>query len=59
MIIMCLMSKEVTLTTPSQIANNSASRAVTRPAGALDDDTCSPTTYILGVSQGGVNRSIL
>jgi len=37
------MSKEVALTTPSWIANNSASRAVARPAGALDDDTCSPS----------------
>jgi len=43
MIIMHLMSKEVALTTPSQIANNSVSRAVACPAGALDDDTCSPS----------------
>ena len=43
MITMRLMSKEVALTTPSRIANNSASRAVARPAGALDDDTCSPS----------------
>ena len=41
MIIMCLMSKEVTLTTPSQIANNSASRAVACLVGALNDNTCS------------------
>ena len=41
--IMRLTSKEVALTTPSRIANNSASRAVARPAGALDDDTCSPS----------------
>jgi len=41
MMIMRLTSKEVALTTPSQIANNSVSRAVARPAGALDDDTCS------------------
>jgi len=40
--IMCLTSKEVALTTPSRIANNSASRAMARPAGALDDDICSP-----------------
>jgi len=39
MIIMHLTSKEVALTTPSRIANNSASRAVARPAGTLDDDT--------------------
>jgi len=37
------MSKEVALTTPSQIANNSVSRAVAHPAGTLDDDTCSPS----------------
>jgi len=43
MIIMHLTSKEVALTTPSRIANNSASRAVARPAGALDDDTYSPS----------------
>jgi len=43
MITMCLTSKEVALTTPSRIANNSASRAVARPAGTLDDDTCSPS----------------
>jgi len=42
-ITMCLMSKEVALTTLSQIANNSASRAVTCPAGALDDNTCFPS----------------
>jgi len=42
MITMRLTSKEVALTTPSQIANNSASRAVACPAGVLDDDTCSP-----------------
>jgi len=40
---MCLTSKKVALTTPSQIANNFASRAVARPVGALDDDTCSPS----------------
>ena len=43
MMIMCLTSKEVALTTLSRIANNSASRAVARPAGVLDDDTCSPS----------------
>jgi len=43
MMIMCLTSKEVALTTPSRIANNSASGAVARPADALDDDTCSPS----------------
>jgi len=43
MITMCLTSKEVVLTTPSQIANNSVSRAVACPAGALDDDTCPPS----------------
>jgi len=43
MMIMHLTSKEVALTTPSRIANNSASRAVARLAGALDDDTCSPS----------------
>jgi len=43
MIIMHLTSKEVALTTPSQIANNSASRTVARPAGTLDDDTCAPS----------------
>jgi len=43
MITMHLMSKEVALTIPSQIADNSASRAVACPAGALDDDTCSPS----------------
>jgi len=43
MMIMRLASKEVALTTPSQIANNSASRAVARPASALDDNTCSPS----------------
>jgi len=42
MITMRLTSKEVALTTLSQIANNSASRAMARPAGALDDDICSP-----------------
>jgi len=42
-ITMRLTSKEVALTTPSQIANNSAFRAVARPAGTLDDDTCSPS----------------
>jgi len=41
MITMRLISKEVALRTPSQIANNSASRAVARLAGTLDDDTCS------------------
>jgi len=40
---MRLTSKEVALTTLSQIANNSASRAMAHPAGALDDDTCSPS----------------
>ena len=39
---MCLTSKEVALATPSLIAKSSASRAVARPAGALDDDTCTP-----------------
>jgi len=43
MMIMCLTSKKVTLTTPSRIANNSASRAIAHPAGTLDDDTCSPS----------------
>jgi len=43
MIIICLTSKEVALTTPSRIADNSASRAVARPAGTLDNDTCSPS----------------
>jgi len=43
MMIMCLTSKEVALTTPSRIANNSASRAVAHSAGTLDDDTCSPS----------------
>jgi len=43
MMIMCLTSKEVALTTPSQIANNSAFRAMARSAGTLDDDTCSPS----------------
>jgi len=43
MITMRLISKEVALRTPSQIANNSASRAVARLAGTLDDDTCSPS----------------
>ena len=43
MMIMCLTSKEVALTTPSQIANNSASGAVAHPAGALNDDICSPS----------------
>jgi len=43
MITMCLTSKEVVLTTPSQIANNSASRAIAYSAGTLDDDTCSPS----------------
>jgi len=44
MITMCLTSEEVALTTPSQIANNSASRAVAHPADTLDDDdTCSPS----------------
>jgi len=43
MMIMRLTSKEVALTTPSRIANNSASRAVARPVSALDDDTCSPS----------------
>jgi len=42
MITIRLTSKKVALTTPSQIANNSASRAVARSTGALDDDTCSP-----------------
>jgi len=41
MITMHLTSKEVALTTPSRIANNSVSRAVARPAGALDDNICS------------------
>jgi len=40
MITMHLTSKEVALTTPSRIANNSTSRAVAHSAGALDDDTC-------------------
>jgi len=40
---MYLMSKEVALTTPSLIANNSISRAVDHPAGTLDDNTCSPS----------------
>ena len=43
MMIMHLMSKEMALTIPSRIANNSASRAVACPAGALDDNTCSPS----------------
>jgi len=43
MITMCLTSKEVALTIPSRIANNSASRAVACPAGTLDDDTHSPS----------------
>jgi len=43
MMIMRLMLKEMALTTPSRIANNSASRAVAYPAGALDDNTCSPS----------------
>ena len=43
MITMYLTSKEVALTTPSRIANNSASRAMARPASALDDDICSPS----------------
>jgi len=43
MITMRLISKEVALTTPNRIANNSASRAVACPADVLDDDTCSPS----------------
>jgi len=35
------MSKEVVLTTLSQIANNSASRTIARSANTLDDNTCS------------------
>ena len=59
MMIMRLTSKKVALTTPSQIANNSASRAVARPAGALDDDTCSPSlqkwaTEIACIFLGGI-----
>jgi len=38
----CLTSKEVALVTPSLIAKSSASRAVARLAGALDNDTCAP-----------------
>jgi len=38
----CLISKEVALATPSLIAKSSASKAVARPAGALDDDTYTP-----------------
>ena len=40
MSMICLTSKEVALATPSLIAKSSASKAVARPAGALDDDTC-------------------
>jgi len=43
MMIIRLTSKEVVLTTSSQIANNSASRAVACPASALDNNTCSPS----------------
>jgi len=43
MITIHLILKEVVLTTPSRIANNSASRAVARPVGVLDDDICSPS----------------
>jgi len=43
MITMHLTSKEVILTTPSRIANNSVSRAVAHPADVLDDNTCSPS----------------
>ena len=42
MSIICLTSKEVALATPSLIAKSSASRAVARLAGALDDNTCTP-----------------
>jgi len=42
MSIICLTSKEVALATPSLIAKSSTSKAVARPAGALDDDTCTP-----------------
>jgi len=56
MMIMRLTSKEVALTTPSQIANNSASRAVAHPAGTLDDDTCSQrwTTETACIFLGGI-----
>ena len=40
---MYLISKEVALTIPSLIANNSVSRTVDHPAGTLDDDICSPS----------------
>jgi len=42
MSMICLTSKEVALATPSLIAKSSASKAVARLAGALDNDTCSP-----------------
>ena len=42
MSMICLISKEVALATPSLIAKSSASRTVAHPAGALDNDTCTP-----------------
>jgi len=38
----CLILKEVALATPTLIAKSSVSKAVAHPAGALDDDTCTP-----------------
>jgi len=42
MSIICLILKKVALVIPSLIAKSSASKAVARPAGALDDDICTP-----------------
>jgi len=41
MITMHLILKEVTLTIPNQIVNNSVSRAVAHSIGILDDDSYS------------------
>ena len=42
MSMICLILKEVALATPTLIAKSSVSKAVAHPAGALDDDTCTP-----------------
>ena len=58
MMIMCLTSKEVALTTPSQIANNSASRAVAHLAGIELEFASAPIGVVTGVERDMVRKVV-
>jgi len=58
MMIMCLTSKEVALTTPSQIANNSASRAVAHLAGIELEFASVPIGAVTGMKRDLIRKVV-